>query len=144
MKKILLAAIFIAVITPFAFCQKDELSVEVVPKKALLVINSDVFLPVLTRVINTTDKEQAIYMWSCCYEDSWNVDNPLIVVDRAVCVENHMYSKLLKPGEKFEKDIQLRMSDQAKPGDITFRLGFHSSKNETNHRKTEEKIYWSN
>lgn len=143
MKKILLMAVFIAAFTPSVFCQRDDFSVEIEPKNTL-ASKSDQYFSVFTRVVNASGKDQTIYMWSCSYEGSWKVDNPLVVLSGVICVENHLFPKLIKQGDKLEENVSLAISKQAKPGDITFKLGFRVCKNENDFGTDKEEMYWSN
>ena len=142
MKKILLITLFISVFASLAFCQGDDFSVEIEPKNTL-VSKSDRYFSVFTRVVNTSGKDQTIYIWNCSYEDSWEANNSSVALGGDVCSSHYRSPKLIKQGEKLEEDISLHIEESAEPGDITFKLGFRFSTND-DYPPKHEQIYWSN
>ncbi|MCM8776055.1 MAG: hypothetical protein NC930_06900 [Candidatus Omnitrophica bacterium] len=102
-----------------------------------------------TRIKNISSQEQTLSLWSCAYGYHWVPDDyPVVYTGVEMCLDNMLEQVTRKPSEWIERDLLLGITESAKPGKITFRLGFRPIVNTG--KKGEAKIRygdvetWSN
>lgn len=124
MKKGLFIILFLLVITFAVSAQERDFYVEITPEKNVLE-KGEIFT-VTTSIMNVTQKEQRLCFWTCSYDENWLLDDSLknFQFYGVNCDKNIVSCITLKPLEKFEKELELQVSDSAKRGKAAFKLGF--------------------
>jgi hypothetical protein len=123
-----------------AFCEKDDLSIQVSPWDT--DIRTTKPFDVKVYISNKSENDNSLGIFAC---RSWRTDNPSIQVVDKICVIAGIACKVLKPGEKIEELVTLRLSDSEKAGRFTFKLGFNACFCDGTSQLgcIEEKSYWS-
>jgi len=124
MKKILLIIFFLLVFIFPVAAQKRGFYIEIIPKKD--VLRKGEIFTVTTSIMNVTQKEQRLCFWTCSYDENWLLEDPLKKIQfyGVNCEKNIVSCVSLKPFDRFEKELYLQVSDSAKKGKATFKLGF--------------------
>ncbi|MDD4183447.1 MAG: hypothetical protein PHT53_06475 [Candidatus Omnitrophica bacterium] len=124
MKKILLLIFLFQLFIFPALAQKRDFYIEIITKKDT-VKRGEIFT-VTTSIMNVTQKEQRLCFWTCSYDENWSLQAPLNKIQfyGANCEKNIVSCVTLKPFDRFEKELYLQVSDSAKRGKATFKLGF--------------------
>jgi len=141
MKVFLLFIIMLSMFLSLAFCQQDELSVEVMPHTTTAYVSGD-FMNTI-RITNVSDRDQA-FCFLGCY--SLKTDSSLIFFPY-MCLSNMSLPKRLGPGERIEMQLYLRISEKANPKEFTFRVSFQSfcsAVRDISPTIQEGKAFWSN
>ncbi len=77
------------------------------------------------RVVNSSaDTTTGFWVNTCSYEKHWMTDDPGVFIQSWTCNENTLEEITLEPGDAYEKNIILYISQQGKTGPVDFRLGF--------------------
>jgi len=77
------------------------------------------------RVTNTSgDTSTDFWGNTCSYEKHWVTDDPRVSIQSWTCNENALEEITLAPGEAYEKNIILYISQNDKTEPVTFRMGF--------------------
>ena len=126
-----------------SYSQDSALRVDIKPE--LTSVKNGEEFSVMTKVINTSHKDQSLHVWSCSYSENWVVDNDLVLISGQVCHGNGVMEVLLKPGEAYEKKLSLKSILASSEGfgseKVTFRLGFKTFVDGPNNKLP---IVWSN
>lgn len=141
MNKLLLFVVILNIFLPLAFCQGDELSVEVIPHTTTVYVSGD-FMNTI-RITNVSDREQVFCYLGC---QSLKTDSSLIFFPY-MCLSTISSPKRLGPGEKIEMQLRLRISEKANPKEFTFRVSFQSFcsiAHDISPTIQEGKKFWSN
>jgi len=124
MKKIFLGVLLLQVFIFPLSAQVRDFYIEIIPKKNVLQ-KGEIFT-VITSIMNVTQEEQKLCFWTCSYDENWQLEDPSKKIQfyGSICEKNIVSCVTLKPLEKFEKELYLQVSDNAKEGKATFKLGF--------------------
>lgn len=123
MKKIFTVSLLLLVFIFPLFAQERDFYIEIIPSKDVLK-KGEIFT-VTTSIMNVTQKEQRLCFWSCSYDQNWTLYDILNKVQfyGVNCDKNVVSCVTLKPMEKFEKELYLQVSESAKKGKTSFKLG---------------------
>ncbi|MCB9757330.1 MAG: hypothetical protein H6753_02760 [Candidatus Omnitrophica bacterium] len=126
------------------FAQTSELKVDIVVKgdAQKVVPKDDGHFTVTTKIINISDMEQKIKVWSCNYDLSW-AGSMGVVIESDVCEKNIPQDIVLKPKEDYVRDLQLKVSENVFEGPVVFKLGFDPKAASSLASKVSDKIIWS-
>lgn len=126
------------------FAQTPELKVDIVIKgdEQRIISKDDGQFIVTTKIINTSDVEQKIVVWSCNYDLSW-VGSMGVVIESDVCEQNIPQDIVLKPKEDYVRDLKLKVSDNVFEGPVVFKLGFDPKAASTLVSKISDEVIWS-
>ncbi|MFA5008632.1 MAG: hypothetical protein WC546_05370 [Candidatus Omnitrophota bacterium] len=146
MKKGLFLILVLSVIFFNALAQERDFYIEIIPKKTMLG-KGEIFTAI-TSFMNVTQKEQKICSWTCSYDQNWLLEDSLnnFHLYGVNCEKNIVSCVTLKPFEKFEKELYLQVSDDAKKGKANFKLGFTPcvSREECFETgKESQQVFWS-
>ncbi len=124
MKKILLIILLLLVFISPAAAQKRGFYIEIIPEKDALR-KGEIFT-VTTSIMNVTPKEQRLCFWTCSYSENWILEDSSGKINfyGVNCDKNAVSCAVLKPFERFEKELYFQVSETAKKGKVTFKLGF--------------------
>ena len=126
MKNIFVAAILWVGLALIASSQEPDLRIEIKTEQASVKTGEQ--FPVLTRILNISNRKQNFYVWSCSFSKNWDVDNSNIILDGEPCRENGPSIILLKPKEAYERKLSLYVASKYTGQDSTFKLGFKTFK----------------
>ena len=126
------------------FAQTPELKVDVVVKggEQKVVNKDDGHFTVTTKIINLSDVEQKIKVWSCNYDLSWG-GSMGVVIESDVCEKNIPQDIVLKPKEDYVRDLQLRVAQNVFEGPVVFKLGFDPKAAGSLASQVSDNIIWS-
>ena len=142
-RKILFLAVISFFINASGHASDSKLKIEVKPAKMLVKNGQEISID--TIIENVGKEVQRLEVWSCSYYDNWNVDSPFVKLQGWACRKNGVIEVALKPKEKYEKELRLKINvpaEEIQVEKITFKLGFKASLNETSNPK-EFPIIWS-
>jgi hypothetical protein len=80
---------------------------------------------IATKITNISDTAQKISTYTGAYGWSWVGGSPAIVTGIESCTNNGLGDIVLKPGESYSRDLDVTLSSKAKPGPLTFQMGFN-------------------
>ena len=143
-KKNLILTLILFLISSVGYTQDSALRVEIKPEQKSVKNGEEV--SVMTKIINTSHKDQHLQVWSCSYYDNWIVENPFVKLEKWPCNKNFITEVVLKPGKTYENKLSLRIDVPAEKilvGKVTFRLGFKTASGPSN-PLTESPIIRSN
>jgi hypothetical protein len=126
------------------FAQTTELRVDIVVKgdQQKIILKDDGHFTVTTKIINMSDIEQKIKVWSCNYDLSW-AGSMGVVIESDVCEKNIPQDIVLKPKEDYVRDLQLKVSENVFDGPVVFKLGFDPKAASSLASKVSDNIIWS-
>jgi len=124
MRKILLSILLFQLFALPALSQERDFYIEIFPKKDTLR-KGEIFT-VTTSIMNVTSKEERLCFWACSYSENWVLEDPSEKIHfyGVNCDKNAVSCAVLKPFERFEKELYFQVSETAKKGKVTFKLGF--------------------
>ncbi len=126
------------------FAQTPGLKVDIVVKggEQMVINKNDDHFTVTTKIINMSDMEQKIKVWSCNYDLSW-AGSMGVVIESDVCEKNIPQDIVLKPKQDYVRDLQLKVSENVFDGPVVFKLGFDPKAASSLASKVSDKIIWS-
>ncbi|MDD4955048.1 MAG: hypothetical protein PHP17_03295 [Candidatus Omnitrophica bacterium] len=124
MKKFLFVLLLLQTFSFSLPAQERDFYIEIFPEKK--VFKKGEIFTVKTSIMNVTPKEQRLCFWNCSYDQNWVLEDELKKVQLygVACDKNVVSCITLLPMEKFEKELYLQVSDTAKRGKTSFKLGF--------------------
>ena len=146
-KKVLAFIIVFLFFTSTGHSQDSALRIEIQPKQKSVKNGEEV--SVVTKIINTSNKDQHLQVWSCSYYDNWIVNSPFVKLNAWPCRKNFVHEVVLKPGKTYENKLSLKIivpADKNMLEKIIFKLGFKTFiKPATGDIKPKEiPVIWSN
>ena len=100
----------------------------------------------MTKIINTSHKDQHLQVWSCSYYNNWIIDSPWVQLKAWPCKKNFVDEVVLKSGETYENKLSLKIGVPAEEilvEKVTFKLGFKAAVDPFSQKMTEASIVWS-
>ena len=143
-KIIILTSIFFLFVSS-SYSQDIALRVEIKPEQQS-VKNGEEF-SVMTKIINTSHKDQHLQVWSCSYYDNWIINSPWVQLKAWPCKENAVDEVVLKSGEIYENKLSLKIGVPAEEilvREVTFKLGFKMAPSDSSNPLIETPVVWSN
>ena len=95
-----------------------------------------------TKIRNISDEDQEFWIMGCSYSSTWISDHPRIGIGIESCRRNAPISRILKPGETYDRDLGLDFLEGETTGPLTFRLGFQSLSGRSGWKEKKDPV-WS-
>ena len=141
----LILTLILFLISSVGYAQESNLRVVIKPEQQS-VKNGEEF-SVMTKIMNTSHKDQHFQVWSCSYYDNWIVDSTYTKLEEWPCDKNFITEIVLKPGKIYENKLSLKIEVPAEKNlvrKVIFKLGFKTAADSHNQKVTETPIIWSN
>ena len=90
-------------------CYAEESALRVEIKSGQKSVKTGESFEVTTKIVNISQKDQHLQIWSCSYSDNWATDNPFVHLNGESCDKNFVGNVLLKRGEVYKNRLSLRI-----------------------------------